>query len=75
MYVTGSNNTSVTWYVAASYIYDFTADAFKSNIKGNYNFGSVASNVTLTAQWDKHRTARIIESGTAYSSIPRYPYV
>lgn len=51
IYLTGSNNTSVTWYVAQAQIWDVTAGAYKANSNGVYRFDYAASNCTLTAQW------------------------
>ena len=48
--ISGSNNTSVTRYVASAQIYDVTSKTIKADFQNKYNF-TTATNQTLTAQW------------------------
>lgn len=51
IYLNGSNNTSVTWYMAQAQVWDVTAGSYKANSNGIYRFDYAASNCTLTANW------------------------
>ena len=50
IYINGSNNKNVTWYVASAQIYDATSKTIKADFQNKYNF-TTATNQTLTAQW------------------------
>ena len=50
MYLNGTDNTNVTWYVASAQIYDVTAGVIKTDFQNKYNF-TTATNQTVTAQW------------------------
>lgn len=49
--VNGSNNTSVTWYVAQAQVWDATDGVYRANSNGVYRYDYAASNCTLTANW------------------------
>lgn len=51
--VNGSNNTSVTWYVASAQVWDATDGVYRANSNGIYRYDFAASNCTLTANWQQ----------------------
>ena len=51
IYLNGSDNTSVTWYMAQAQVWDVTAGEYKANSNGIYRFDYAASDCTLTANW------------------------
>lgn len=55
IYLNGSNNTSVTWYVAQAQVWNVTNGAYKANSNSVYYFNYSASNCTLTANWQGNR--------------------
>lgn len=51
IYLNGSNNTSVTWYVASAQVWDATDGVYRANVNGIYRYDYSASDCTLTANW------------------------
>lgn len=49
--VNGSDNTSVTWYVAQAQVWDATDGVYRANSNGIYRYDYAASDCTLTANW------------------------
>ena len=55
IYLNGSNNTSVTWYMADAQVWDVTDGTYRAHANGIYRYDYAASNCTLTAQWEPNR--------------------
>lgn len=55
IYLNGSNNTSVEWYMADAQVWDITDQVYRAHANGSYAFNYAASNCTLTAQWQPNR--------------------
>lgn len=55
IWLDGTNNTSVTWYMADAQVWDVTDQVYRAHANGSYAFNYSASNCTLTAQWQPNR--------------------
>lgn len=64
VYLNGSDNTSVTWYVAQAQVWDATDGVYRANSNGIYRFDFSASNCTLTANWVAVNNAYVNVNGT-----------